>query len=241
MKVKLFLTPLPFETAEISHNTVAVIDVLRASTSICAALRSGARGVIPTAEPGEAAEMRSKIGPDISVLAGERNGVKIDNFQFGNSPTEFTEETVGGKNVIMTTTNGTLVFTKASRGRLVLNCSLVNISEVARRVAAEDRDLVIACAGEEGGFSIEDTLCGGMLINLLKTVHKKDVELSDAGSLALLLFRANETTIRQSVEQGEHGRYLASIGFAQDVVLATEVDSMAVLPFLKDGRLIIES
>ena len=241
MQVKLFLTPLPFEAAEISQKTVAVIDVLRASTSICAALRSGAKGVIPMAGPGEAAEMRSKIGTDVAVLAGERNGVKIDNFQFGNSPTEFNEETVGGKNVIMTTTNGTLVFTKASRGRLVLNCSLVNISEVARRVAEEDRDLVIACAGEEGGFSIEDTLCGGMLIHLLKTVYKKEVVLSDAGSLALLLFRANKTAIRQSIEQGEHGRYLASIGFAGDVALATEIDSMAVLPVLKDGRLVLES
>lgn len=241
MDIKLYLTPLPFERADVNDKTVVVIDVLRSSTSICASLKAGARGVIPTAGPGEAAEMRSKIGPDTTLLAGERDGVKIENFNLGNSPLEFVEDAVRGKYIIITTTNGTAIFSKAGKARLVLSCGLVNISLTARRVADENRDVMIVCAGEKGGFSIEDTLCGGMLIHLLNTVYKKEVTLSDAGSLALLLYRANKTAIRQSIAQGEHGRYLTSIGFKKDVEFATEVDALPVLPILKDGRLILES
>ena len=240
MDVKLYLTPLPFERANVSGKTVVVIDALRSSTSVCASLKAGARGVIPTAGPGEAAEMRGKLGAENALLAGEREGVKIGNFHLGNSPLEFTEAAVKDKYIILTTTNGTAIFNKANKAGLIISCGLVNISRAAEKAAAENRDMIIVCAGEKGGFSIEDTLCGGMLIHLLSSVHKKEIKLSDAGSLALLLYRANKTAIRQSIAQGEHGRSLASIGFKKDVEFATEVDALPVLPVLKEGRLILE-
>lgn len=238
MKIALFLTSVPVDKAELEGRTAVVIDVLRATTSICAALQAGARGVIPTAGPGEAVDMRTKLGADMVVLAGERNGVKIENFDLGNSPAEFSEEVVGGKLVIMTTTNGTLALRRAAGSRQLLAASLVNVSSVADAIALEPHDLVMVCSGREGHFSIEDTICGGMIINQLAAVHKLDVELNDAGSLALLLYRTNKSAIRQAIAQGEHGRFLASIGFGRDVETATEVDSMPILPVLRDGRLV---
>jgi 2-phosphosulfolactate phosphatase len=238
MKVQLFLTAVPLNRAELEGKTVVVIDVLRSSTSICAALMAGAKGVIPTAGAGEAGEMWAKIGSDSGVLAGERDGVKIENFSLGNSPSEFTDETVGGKSVVMTTTNGTSIFSKVHGAGVILSGALTNVSAVSRRVADIGKDVVIVCSGLEGGFSIEDTIAGGMLINKLITVHNKDLSFNDAASLALLLYRTNKTAIRQAVRQGEHGRFLASVGFAQDVETATEIDSMPVVPVLKDGRLV---
>jgi 2-phosphosulfolactate phosphatase len=238
LKIALFLTSVPVDKAELEGRTAVVIDVLRATTSICAALQAGARGVIPTAGPGEAVDMRTKLGADMVVLAGERNGVKIENFDLGNSPAEFSEEVVGGKLVIMTTTNGTLALRRAAGSRQLLAASLVNVSSVADAIALEPHDLVMVCSGREGHFSIEDTICGGMIINQLAAVHKLDVELNDAGSLALLLYRTNKSAIRQAIAQGEHGRFLASIGFGRDVETATEVDSMPILPVLRDGRLV---
>jgi 2-phosphosulfolactate phosphatase len=114
MKIDLFLTAVPLGRAKFENKTAVVIDVLRSSTSICSALMVGAKGVIPTAGPGEAGELWAKIGGDMAVLAGERDGIKIENFTLGNSPAEFTEKSVGGKFVIMTTSNGTGVFEKAS-------------------------------------------------------------------------------------------------------------------------------
>ncbi|MDX9856589.1 MAG: 2-phosphosulfolactate phosphatase [candidate division Zixibacteria bacterium] len=240
MHVRLFLTSAPMDKAEMEEKTVVVIDVLRATTSICAALQAGAKGVIPTAGPGEAGDMRAKLGGDAVVLAGERNGVKIENFQLGNSPTEFTPESVGGKYVVMTTTNGTLALSRANKGWKVVTAGLVNVSKVAEAIAADDRDLLLVCSGREGHFSIEDTICGGMLIHRLASLRKGELELNDAASLALLLYRTNQSSIRQAIAQGEHARFLASIGFEHDVVVATEVDSMPVLPVLKDGRLVSE-
>jgi len=238
MNIELYLTPVPLGKASFEGKTVAIIDVLRATTSICAALMAGAKGVITTDGSDKAVEMRTKIGADTSVLAGERGGVKIENFQLGNSPLEFTRETVGDKFIIMTTTNGTPLFAAASKADLVVATALVNISLVAQKVADGNRDVVIACAGREGNFSTEDTICGGMLIHLLRERHGKQLHLNDAGSLALLLYLNSKDAIRQSVEKGEHGQFLASLGFSKDAQTAAAIDTMPVLPVLRDGRLV---
>jgi 2-phosphosulfolactate phosphatase len=238
MQIDLYLTPVQLGRAASEDRTVVVIDVLRATTSICAALMAGARGVIPVDEPGEAGDIWSKVGSDNAVLAGERNGVKIENFELGNSPAEFTAEAVGGKIVILTTTNGTQAFARASQAKSVVSCALVNVSTVAARLAADNNDLVIVCSGREGNFSIEDTLCGGMLLHLLSAVHKRDLILNDAASLAILLYRSNKTAIKQTIRQGEHGRFLESLGFERDIELSSEIDSIPVLPVLRDGRLV---
>ncbi|UCG62995.1 MAG: 2-phosphosulfolactate phosphatase [Candidatus Zixiibacteriota bacterium] len=241
MKIDLYLTPVPIGKATAEGKAVVIIDVLRSSTSICAAFVSGAKGVIPTPGPGEAGEMWTKIGGDMAVLAGERHGVKIENFQLGNSPSEFTAEAVGGKFVVMTTTNGTALFSKTYNAAPVISGCLVNISLVAERIARVDKDLIIACCGREGHFSIEDTICGGMLVHLLAERHQKRIVQNDAAALALLLYETNKETIKEAIAGGEHGHYLASIGFAEDVAVASEVDSMSVLPVLKDGRLVLET
>ena len=238
MNIDLYLTPMPLNRANLENKTVVIIDVLRFCTSTCAALTVGAKGVIPTAGPGEAVEMWTKLGGDVAVLAGERGGLKIENFSLGNSPAEFTEESVGGRFIVMTTTNGAGVFSKTYNADLVICCALVNVSRVAAGIAETDRNLAIICSGQEGGFSIEDTICGGMLIHLLTTEHKKEVTLNDAGSLALLLYQTNWTTIKKAIQQGEHARHLAELGFAGDVEIAAGIDTMPVLPVLKEGRLV---
>lgn len=241
MTADLYLTPVQAAKLQSEDRAIVVIDVLRATTSICAALEAGAKAVIPVDEPGEAGEIWTKIGQENAVLAGERNGVKIENFNLGNSPAEFTNVTVGGKFVVLTTTNGTQVFTKTAKGAAVMACALVNVSVVAQKVATLDCDVTIICSGRDGNFSIEDTLCGGMLLHLLSAVHKRELALNDAAQLALLLYRSNKTAIRQTIRQGEHGRFLESIGFDGDVDLASNIDAIPVLPVLRDGRLIREN
>jgi len=238
MNIQLLLTPDPLERAELEDKTVVVIDVLRSSTTICASLLAGARAVIPTSGPGEAGALRAKLGGDSAVLAGERNGVKIENFQYGNSPAEFVPETVGGKHVILCTTNGTSVFGRVVRAGQVLSGALVNISSVAEAIAQQNKDTVIVCSGREGGFSIEDTLCGGMLIDMLRQKHGCELILNDAGSLARLLFRDRQESLKEAISQGEHGRFLTQLGMSADVELCSRVDIMPVLPVLKDGRLV---
>jgi 2-phosphosulfolactate phosphatase len=238
MRLQLFLTSGPLHTVDFEKSTVVVVDVLRSSTSICTILEAGARGVIPTAGPGEAGDLWSKLGQETTVLAGERDGTKIENFQFGNSPLEFNADNVGGKNVILCTTNGTRVFSHAAKAGLILSGAIVNVSVVAKAVAEADRDVIVVCAGHEGGFSIEDTLCGGMLIDLLKNRHQCYLELNDAAALAQLLYESNRSDLKVAIGRGEHGRYLTEIGFGRDVEMSAEIDSRPVLPVMQDGRLV---
>lgn len=239
MKIDLYLTPSPFGNDSVEGKTVVVIDVLRASTSICKALASGARAVIPTSGRGEAGDMWTKIGSDIAVLAGEQEGVKIENFQLGNSPFEFSSETIGDKFVVMATSNGTPLFGRSKKAALVITCGLVNISKVADKILTAGHDVLIACAGKDGQFSLEDTLCGGLLIDKIQSV-KPDVELNDAGKMAHLFFETRKENLAFSIAQGEHGRYLQNIGFEKDVEFAAQVDTIPVLPVLIDGKLVVD-
>jgi len=239
MKLDLLLTPFPLDQIDLEDKTVVIIDILRASTSICASLQAGARGVIPVSEPGEAGALWTRLGPDSAVLAGEREGVKIENFQYGNSPAEFTPESVGGKNVILCTTNGTGIFNRAGRAARVVSGALVNISELARQVAAWKNDVIVVCAGRNGGFSVEDTLCGGMLIDRLNQIEASAVELNDAGALAKLLYKGMGASLRKTVADGEHGRFLASVGMESDIDLCTAIDSLPIVPVLENGCLVV--
>jgi 2-phosphosulfolactate phosphatase len=126
----------------------------------------------------------------------------------------------------------------AARAARVFTGALVNVSEVAEAVAAADEDTVVVCSGREGGFSIEDTLCGGLLIDRLTSKHRRKVALNDAGALARLLYHERRDSLQEAIAQGEHGRYLAGLGLSGDVELCSRVDALPVLPVLKDGRLI---
>ncbi len=239
MHADLYMVPGPLKEKGLTDKTLVVIDILRASTTICCALKAGAKSVIPISEPGEAAELRTKIGIGNSLLCGERNGVKIENFDLGNSPLEYTEEVVAGKDIILTTSNGTRVYSRAASSCTIITGAIVNISAVASMVAREGKELAILCAGEMGHFSIEDTICGGMLIHKLLTDEKLSLELNDAASLALLLYRSNSRALKETISQGEHGRFLKKIGFGKDVELAAQADSIPVRPILRDSRIIL--
>jgi 2-phosphosulfolactate phosphatase len=138
----------------------------------------------------------------------------------------------------MTTTNGISMFKKTGKAELVFSGGLVNASKVVEKVAQADKDLVIACSGSQGNFSIEDTLCGGLLIDLLNSKYQRAQKMNDAAIIAHQLYENNVSNLRETIEKGEHAQYLATLGFRNDVSTATLIDSMPVRPVLRDGRLI---
>ena len=137
---------------DVQGRVVAVIDVLRASTTIAVALANGAKAVIPF-ESSEDAIMRSKQMERGSFrLAGERRMLKMEGFDLGNSPIEHTAESVEGKTVLLTTTNGTKALLSMQGARDVVVASYVNYSAVAAMIRAAARgaaDVAIVCAGRD--------------------------------------------------------------------------------------------
>lgn len=231
------------------HGKVAVvIDVLRATTVMATALANGAQAIYPVATV-EEAEKRKKN--QNCLLGGERGGKKLSGFDLGNSPLEYTKEVVGGKEIVMTTTNGTQAILLAAAADVVFLASFLNIYAVAAACRKLGRDVVAICAGTERRFSLEDAVCAGMLINELTGFQPDEAEnramdhlprsLSDGAIMACLLYRHWQGRIHEMLHYSFHGQRLVRLGFAEDLAVCAQVGVLDVLPVYKDGKIIASS
>ncbi len=153
MTLDVLFTPAGLTLAEVQGRTVFVIDVLRATTSMCAALSSGAKAILPVAATEEALRLAQTLGSDDVLLAGERNCTRIEGFHLGNSPLEMTEAAVRGKTLILTTTNGTKALLACQGAAAVYPACAGNLSlaaERAREALERDEPVLLVCAGREG-------------------------------------------------------------------------------------------
>jgi 2-phosphosulfolactate phosphatase len=211
---------------------VVIIDVLRASTTICAALRNGAREVIPTPDIESATKISANLSSDSRLLGGEREGKKIDGFHLGNSPLEYTPEKVSGKTIIFTTTNGAVAIYKCRYATTGLVGSFVNLSSIVRTMVDIGGTWTILCSGEKGAFAAEDATCTGMIISQIQS--ETEVQMDDAGLTALILYKNFKRSILGMMKKSEHGKYLMSIGFSEDLKFCAGIDSVGVIPMV-DG------
>jgi len=225
--------------SEFAGRVVAVIDVLRASTSIAAALANGARAVVPM-ESSDAAVMRAKAFERSDVLlVGERKTKPIPGFDLGNSPREFTRRAVEGKTVLMTTTNGTPAIMNTPGARDVVIASYVNYTAVLTMMRAALRggaDVTIVCAGRDRQFALEDAACAGRFVYNV-TRRMADVELSDAAQACALIDRKYGDQLVKMFDDSEHGRLLRDSGFGDDLDECAAIDSYPVIPLYQDRQI----
>lgn len=217
---------------EFNGKNVVVIDVLRATTVMVTALENGASCIYPFKEIDEAKE-KWGVKKD-GFLAGERKGLKIEGFKFGNSPLEFTKEAVQGKEIFMTTSNGTRAIENAlSADNLYIACYL-NISAVSEKLLESRKDVVILCAGTDDEFSLDDSLCAGMIIK--KISEKENLKMDDLG-LALKKIADLTSDIKGVLAESKHYSYLKSIGCEKDLDYCTMIDIFNITPFYKNGKI----
>jgi 2-phosphosulfolactate phosphatase len=214
---------------------VVVIDVLRATSVMIHALSEGALEIIPVATVEEAFQMAKVFPRDAILLGGERESKKIQGFDLGNSPGEYTSEKVRGRKLILTTTNGTKAFHLVASGREILVGSFFNIGAIARRCLDLDKDLLIFPSGDEGDFSLEDTVCGGMLVDLIAKTGQKPISLTDASYSAQTLYRRFETNLLEAFHLSRHGNELMKRGFGDDLAYCAQIDMTDIVPQFKDG------
>jgi 2-phosphosulfolactate phosphatase len=224
---------------EVQGRVVAMIDVLRASTTIAVALSHGARAVIPF-ESSEEAITRSKQFERGAVrLAGERRMFKLEGFDLGNSPLEHTAEAVEGKTVLLATTNGTKALLAVQGARDVVVASYVNLTGVSSMLRAALRggaDITIICAGQDRQFALEDAACAGRYVSSV-TRRLADVELNDAALAASLIDRKYGDNLMRLFSTAAHGRALAAAGFEADLAACAAVDSYPVIPIYQDRQI----
>jgi len=234
MKIHTLLSPHNVEELYFTGKTTVVIDVLRASTTIITALGNGAKEVIPVDSLDFAVKVSGAAFGGQTLLAGERNAVKVEGFALGNSPSEFIREVIGGKSIILYTTNGTKALTKAKFSMNLLVASFANISVLAKLLVIMDNNIEILCSGSNGQFCLEDTVCAGKLIREMKKL-KEDVELSDASEASVSLYKTFGKNIHKMLENCEHGKILIEKGFGKDLSDAAKLNNSEIIPVYFDS------
>lgn len=241
MRLDVFLSPLGLAPADLAGRTVFLLDVLRATTTMCAAAHAGARAIVPVAEPEEAIRLAQTLGPDESVLAGERGCERIPGFQLGNSPLEMLADRVAGRTVVMCTTNGTRAFVAAQGARVVYPAAASNLSlagAAARAAWEADRDLAVLCAGRVGAPSLDDAYAAGRLVERALGGRRARRGLNDAALMALDLVRRYGDRWVRPLQLSAGGRELAAKGFGADLAAAAEQDRWPVLLQYRDRRVL---
>jgi 2-phosphosulfolactate phosphatase len=230
VRVDVAVTPDGLRQQSVAASTVIVIDVLRAATCIVTALANGCAGIVPVATP-EDARVRLAAHPG-ALVAGERRGEPLEGFDLGNSPLEFTRERIGGRTVIMTTSNGTRALLAARGAPAIGVAAFVNVDAAAAWAVAARRDVLLLCSGERGARSLEDHVCAGLLAERV-LASEPAARATAAAEEATALARPYGKDVGRLAQDSSWARHLASRGRAADVAACLTLDTAALVPIYR--------
>ncbi|HEU4455993.1 MAG TPA: 2-phosphosulfolactate phosphatase [Longimicrobium sp.] len=237
MRLDVLLTPGEVLPADVAGRTVVVVDVLRATSTIVEALASGVRTIYPVASIEEALRLANTLGREAVLLSGERKALPIEGFDLGNSPRDFTPEKVGGKTLIISTTNGTAVMAAAQSASRIVIGSFLNLSAVVADLARGGSDPVLVCAGREGKFGLEDAVFAGRVAKaVMEASPDAEWELNDGARAALALvepYADLEALFRATAA----GKQIADAGLEEDLPFCAQVDRHDLVPVLHDRQI----
>ena len=230
------LTPELFSlySEAVVEKQIVVIDVLRATTSMVVMLENGARNVIPVASLDEA----KSWGEKGHMMAGERNGYKVEGFDFGNSPQEFTKEKVNGKSVVMTTTNGTHALSLCKMANVVCVGAFLNCEVTCKSIMKEEGDVYLFCSGWKGLFNLEDTLLAGAMAT--KLISMGAVVADDATRAAIHLWNQAKSDVSGFLSDANHVQRFHSMHAESDLDVCLKMDTSQKTVYYVGGELVTE-
>jgi 2-phosphosulfolactate phosphatase len=249
MKLDVVPTPTLLNSIALEGWLCAVVDVLRATSTIVAALEAGAVEIHPCLTAQEARARAALWDRGAYVLGGEEKGLRIEGFDLGNSPLEYLDNNaVPGKAIFLSTTNGTgaLRLSQKASGIPVYIGALVNLSAVSSAMVRESCNgpeigIAVVCAGLRGGLSAEDLFCAGLVIEKIQyglvqcaIPHR----LGDGACVATQFAEANKDQPLSVLRNSEHGRYLESLGFTADIEFAAQLDRYSMVPVFDGERIL---
>jgi len=232
--IDVFSSAKSFQEEDLRGKTAVIVDVLRATSTITTALHNGAKGIVAVEDMSDASKIAQNLDAAGYLLCGEKDGVKIEGYQLGNSPLEYSEDVVKGKTLILNTTNGTKAITRSSLAKEILIASFLNLSSIVKELKASGKDIVIVCAGWRGRLSLEDMLCAGQIVHELV-----DGELfehaRDGAKVAFGLYQKYGDNLLEIVKQTNHAVRLKDLVDSKDVEFCCKVDKCNVVPAMNDG------
>ncbi|WNJ21126.1 2-phosphosulfolactate phosphatase [Pontibacter sp. G13] len=230
--VHVCLTPALIDQFDVSEAIVVVIDILRATTTMCVAFDNGADHMVPVEHIDECESYKSRG----YLTAGERSGVQIEGFDFGNSPFSYTPEAVQGKKISITTTNGTRAIKAAqSRGaKEIVVGSFCNISLLTEWLIEQNEHVCLVCAGWRDNVTLEDTIFAGALAKKLRGHFRR---FQDTALVAETLFQSANLRKRFFFRHSSHYHRLVHLNLQEEVKYAMRRDAHPVLPLMIGNEL----
>lgn len=255
--VRTYFLPSSIRPGDLQGATAIVVDVLRASTTLIQAFESGLRRAYIEGEVGAAIErtaaLRRDLGNDAVILGGERKGIRLPGFDLGNSPAEYGPETVRGKTLVFSTTNGTRALLASLEASRIVFGAFTNLAAV-RMLLLQGGPIAIVCAGTDGAVTWEDVLFAGALadrilggvVDLPSSFDELPPGYDDATRIAIGAWRefASSTGLRVPLAslfaESAGGRNLIELGMETDLFLAAEIDKSAFVPMWNEQEQAIE-
>lgn len=218
--------------AKLSNSLVVVIDVLRASSTIVTALAEKAHSIVPVYLPEEAYMKRTSFGSSNVLLCGERAGKKLPDFDLGNSPLEYTRESVKNKTILLTTTNGVKTIELVKEADKVIIGSFLNINSIVQYCNSYSGSILLVCCGNKGEISLEDTVCAGMIAELCN--RKKEIQLSHSDDyfIACEMYHRFKNDLLDMMKTSSWGKQLIKLGLINDLVYCSQPDIYRLIPVL---------
>ena len=220
--------------------TAIVLDIFRCTSSIVTALANGCKEVIPVSSPGEAYIIGAKYSRNSYLLAGETNGVKIPDFDLGNSPLEFKDNQVRGKKIILATTNGTTAIKLSKPAKHVLIGSFLNINAVCSYALTNHKDVIIICAGNGGNIALEDVMAAGGYVTVLRK-YCQDIRFGELARTFYYLFNYFQDSLDHILSTSRSGINLQKLGYGQDLEFCLQKNKYNIVPILKQNSIKLSS
>jgi len=231
--IEVCFTPHSFPLFPHEERIVVVIDVLRATSCMCAALNYGIGKILPVATIAEAKDFQSKG----FLVAAERQAQKVEGFDLGNSPFEYMKPELKGKVIVFTTTNGTQAIRAARAAYKIAIGSFLNLSALCDWLATQEKNIILLCAGWKDFFNLEDTLCAGAIAAKLDATGRFEVSY-DSTLAARYLYEKASPDLYAFMQNSSHYNRLARLSLHKDMEYCLTLDQAPVVP-LMEGNYII--
>jgi 2-phosphosulfolactate phosphatase len=232
-QVEVCFSPTLFPHFAREGTIVVVVDIFRATSAMVTAFHHGAKAIIPVSTIKEAKAFKAKG----FLAGGERNGEVVDGFAFGNSPFSYMSEEIRGREIALTTTNGTRAINIAAKqADSIVIGSFLNLGALAEWIVPQGKDVVILCAGWRDRFNMEDSLFAGALTNLL-LISGKFYSDCDSANASSLVYRSARRNPLRFLSNCSHRKRLAHLHLEKDVEYCLQTDITTVVPVLNNGKL----
>lgn len=232
-RIEVCFTPGEYDYFKDDFEIVVVIDVLRATSAICAAFDNGIKAIIPVPTVEEAWEYKQK-----GYLAGaERKGQIVEGFDFGNSPYSYMKPEFSGKEVVLTTTNGTKSLDVAKDAEIVVVGSFLNLDALCIWLEKQNKNTLCLCSGWQDKFNLEDTICAGAISQYLLGTGKYTSD-EDSSIAAKYLYLSAKDNYFGFLKSSSHRRRLKNLNLNEDIKYCLTPNQSTVIPILKNGKLV---